>query len=632
MHIEPRTLALALGLGATLAACGGSDGSDNAPPSGPASKALPAPNTAAPSERVTSRRAAQSPDTPAPDAGDATEMSAPRTTKDVPASDAIRTAADGKSTEIRGDLLIQLLLSRIPARDAQGHPMLAWLDPEMRETNPIMDGGVFRDRLLGPALLVDEDITSDARQGGYRYHLGFEEGPIHGPLHIPRGAHTAINHAAPGPAIHIGLSQSGMSRTAVSPPVTGTLEISQQLIVLPSPDDSKGLPHNKQEQTLESEQASRIDPKAWYPLDWSHQWSGNRTQTYEKITWSVKRPDKAGANQFDTCMKFSHNYADTRTLCERQEVPAGWSSGQPLKHIHWAHNNHYFSELGDNTSNTTWNDTKGSAPISRTELKSTPEPINRLGISGSVLSALLDIYSPRGAGMSALPQRAGAADDVYSTTPVTQNPAFVSLQHESRPSAYASGDASSPGYAPASGSYLYQLSAGTWQSDAQPRSAGKGFPSLTLAMHPENDAQKGLILPRWTELNLQKQDEAGNTVPVYQGKQDGDGSADKTIAQQDLIIFGSAVQAWKDPYKYAQGTPPSTVDVSLTIEHAEQDPRSVDLCWNVSTTPGVSPMALCTTTRIPQEWAPGQPLLPHDYHMVYDRTNKMKLWNTKVAH
>lgn len=91
--------------------------------------------------------------------------------------------------------------------------------------------------------------------------------------------------------------------------------------------------------------------------------------------------------------------------------------------------------------------------------------------------------------MSALPKRAGGTDDVYSTNPVQQNPAFVSLQHESQATAYADGATTGPGYSPASGHYPYTFRAGSWLSATQPHSPSSGLPGMVLNLNLENDMQ-----------------------------------------------------------------------------------------------------------------------------------------------
>ena len=208
--------------------------------------------------------------------------------------------------------------------------------------------------------------------------------------------------------------------------------------------------------------------------------------------------------------------------------------------------------------------------------------------------------------MSTLPERAGGTDDVYSTNPVQQNPAFVSLQHESQATAYADGATTGPGYSPASGRYPYTFRAGSWLSATQPHSPSSGLPGMVLNLNLENDMQKGLVLPAQTSLHVQRLGKDGKPMPDYQGEQKASGDGSKTIAPNDLILFGTTLQTW-------EATQPGTARVSLTIEQSTQDVRSVDLCWEIQTG-GNSRIVYCTTTTIPAGWAPGQPLKPQSYY------------------
>ena len=229
MNTAPRKIALAVGLGLTLAACGGHDdaGSDAASPAG---KALPANGTAAQTDGNTSSR----------------------TPKAVPAGiDALRAGADGK-TEIRGDLLIQLLLSRMPERDAQNQPKLTLLDAETADSHMVGETEYVNDRLLGPALLIDEDVTTNADAtlpGTYSYHLATSAGPTHGSLNTSVKSHTTVGSTTE-PDIRIGLSQPGLAKGRVSPPITTPLEISKRLIVAPSRNGSDRAPQSAQQREL----------------------------------------------------------------------------------------------------------------------------------------------------------------------------------------------------------------------------------------------------------------------------------------------------------------------------------------------------------------------------------------------
>lgn len=662
MQPNTRKLALVLSLGMALSACGGGDGSSAAPESSVTTKVAPAdtssseatPSTAAATQDSAAAQndtGAQN-DASAQNAANGQDASGTQNTTDTqntataqgttatqdtataaaatPAAtsttDAIRTTDDGKNYEIRGDLLIQILLSHVPERSAANAPLLPWIDADESTDDP------DKYKMTGPALLVDEDITPNADNAGrYIFRLAIDKGPIHGALE--QAKHYMIIGQSTRPDIRIDLSLPGMPRNGTSAPVTSPLEIGQQLTVAPSRDGSDSAPQSTTEQTLTSKEVSTIDPKAWYPLSWAHAWEGSSHRTYRWISLKVSQADDAPLNQVNSCIDFTAEYNESENLCERWEIPAGWTSGQPLKHVRWTANRKYFSQFGGSTSYWHWNDDKGTPPISRTDQRTTSEPINSRGISGAVLSALLDAYTPRAGGMNALPQRAGGATDVYSTTPENNDPAFASLHHESRATSYADGNLDGTGYSPAVGPYAYTLKAGAWQSATDLYGPGKTLLGMELKLNLQNDAQKGLILPRSTSLTLQQRDINGNVAPLYQGEQNSQGNAEKTIAPNDLIQFGSRVQTWTaakaDPDNRAE-TPAS---VWLTIEQSLGDTRSVDLCWNAKTPDRYYPVVVyCTTSTIPEGWTAGQPLLPQSYHAAQHDYRITAFWNTRIAH
>lgn len=195
MQPNTRKLALVLSLGMALSACGGGDGSSAAPESSVTTKAAPAntsssqatPSTAATTQDsaaaqngASAQNAANAQDAAGTQnttdtqntaatqdtAGAATQNDAAASGTDnttaaaTPAAtsttDAIRTTDDGKNYEIRGDLLIQILLSHVPERGAANDPLLPWIDADESTEDP------DKYKMTGPALLVDEDITPNA--------------------------------------------------------------------------------------------------------------------------------------------------------------------------------------------------------------------------------------------------------------------------------------------------------------------------------------------------------------------------------------------------------------------------------------------------------------------------------------
>ena len=316
MQPNTRKLALVLSLGMALSACGGGDGSSAAPESSVTTKVAPAdtssseatPSTAA----ATQDSAAAQNDTGAQNDASAqnaangqdasgtqntataqgttatqdTATAAAATPAATSTTDAIRTTDDGKNYEIRGDLLIQILLSHVPERSAANAPLLPWIDADESTDDP------DKYKMTGPALLVDEDITPNADNAGrYIFRLAIDKGPIHGALE--QAKHYMIIGQSTRPDIRIDLSLPGMPRNGTSAPVTSPLEIGQQLTVAPSRDGSDSAPQSTTEQTLTSKEVSTIDPKAWYPLSWAHAWEGSSHRTYRWISLKVSQADDA---------------------------------------------------------------------------------------------------------------------------------------------------------------------------------------------------------------------------------------------------------------------------------------------------------------------------------------------------
>lgn len=380
-----------------------------------------------------------------------------------------------------------------------------------------------------------------------------------------------------------------------------------------------------EEETLEAWEAKTIHPNEYYWNDsrypdeswqWNQRWSGGKVVT--AVNLEVEVVDLKNRH-IESCVKYDGQYFEVSWLCDLWQVPDGWSSGEPLTHL-----SRNFLELykGDDRESWEWSNRKGIPPVSADSLKTTEEPINQYGVSGAVLAAMFDAWTPRAAGMRALPGFASAVKGALDPTPVTSLPyddvqARVSVYHESRANAYADGASNVDTYSPAVGSYLYAFRSGAWKRSGEPRSVSALFEQHTMAMHLNYDPHKGLTLPRWVglhELGLDEKD--GHQIWLYQGEQLGHDKKRRVIAPNDLLLFGKTVHYWLD-IKPEEGYSPSTVvAVSLSVEKSMSDPRSVDLCWTSYTKLGYQWNKNCTTWIVPEGWVPGQMLKPHSYQVA----------------
>lgn len=613
MNLDARKTALALSLGMALAACGGSQ--DVAPGRTPdplGRKATPA------------------------ETGNSVVTKAPDD------SSPIRKTEDG-ITQIRGDVLIQALLSQVGQRDADNQPYIDWLDAEDSSSGMVGDASTTTP-LVGPVALVTRDIQSatpdETALGKYIFKATLDQGPLHASPD-DYATKTRKTHPLDTFDIRFGLSQAGLPKAGNGAATAGTpLEIGRQLNLefTRADDDFDSAPKKPLTMTLESTAVTTVEPNAYYTLYgggnvWKHEWRAHvdRSREFASITLEISRPSDTN-NQFDLCLDVSRTYANHQDLCERWEVPTDWRAGQPLKRHGQTLRESFFSELGSSITHWNWSDRKAHPPVAPDSLKTASQAIDGNGISGALLAALFDSFTPRAQGMKSLPARATrTAGGVLGTTPLADDPRYLSIYHESRATTYADGAAADTGsYAPATGSYLYALRSGTWQAPNQSRVPARGGDQITLALHVANDPQKGFTLPRWTGLNQLSIGLDGKQYWLYQGEQVGEGNAGKTIAPNDLILFGSTVQSWHDPRAFSAEKTDDAL-VRLTIEQATTDARSVDLCW-YSNTGGLSySRKSCTTWVVPEGWQPGQQLKPQAYHVVGRVGGQHAYWNTRVA-
>lgn len=320
-------------------------------------------------------------------------------------------------------------------------------------------------------------------------------------------------------------------------------------------------------------------------------------------------------------------------ICHTWEIPDGWTSGQPLKHLNHA----LWEEYPRNTQGLPfwlWDDRDHLPTATQASLATTSTPVDARGVSGAVVAALFDAFTPRAQGMRNLTQRAGSAPTMREDTFVRKlhEHSWVSLIHESRASQYADGSTDTGSHSPAIGSYLYTFRSGGWESAANPRAVTPDAPLQTLTMHVANDPEKGFTLPRWLDVQLNEDDSNKAVTPHFAGELRAIDDKARTVQPNELVMYGTPLQTWITP---AGGADDTTVLVQASIEQSTRKDRSVDLCWQTAISHS-SGRKYCTTWDIPEGWQPGQLLKPSSYYHYamrgYRFSNEQGFWDSLVAH
>ena len=340
MTPHTRKLALITGISMALAACGsGEDGASSSSTPPPVSKQVPKNNGQTGNSQNTDTG------TNTADASTGATMNTPP----IQIQDGI--------TRIRGDLLIQALLTQVGQRDAEGRLQPDRLAPQYRRYRGPDNSDFVQNALTGPVALLTKDAGEDTGGNGlgqyvYRMSLSHEE--------IPSGQHDwEAVHSFQEFSTLFSVSLPGLPKTAdgsATSPITQPLEIGNQLKLVfsatatqdstQSGNADAGTRAKAPEVTLTSDSATTIDPKQYYVLDggttnpppsWEQRWQKQDEQRTVTLSIdSIKDKD----NQFSICVRTgftadrSNNFmTDTTAVCDRWEVPASWTSGQPLRSL-----------------------------------------------------------------------------------------------------------------------------------------------------------------------------------------------------------------------------------------------------------------------------------------------------------
>ncbi len=240
------------------------------------------------------------------------------------------------------------------------------------------------------------------------------------------------------------------------------------------------------------------------------------------------------------------------------------------------------------------------------------------GISGAVLAAMFDAWTPRANGMTALATHARGAYGFFG--PVADPEVFglppVLLHQISRAQHYADGSTATDGsgtagYAPARGSYLYALRAGASAGDYRQTWAAPhpGFAQLTLALHVQHNVDQDssrFALPAWIGLEVVETASAGSAGRVSYA-QELLHRPPTEFAGDTLIPYDSTLKTWSPPQAGIEG------EVRLTLRQGETHQQPI-LCWELRLP--VLHRDLCTRWQVEDGWTPDAALLPDGYDVA----------------
>lgn len=524
---------------------------------------------------------------------------------------------------VRGDVLIQALLSTSNYLDPENRPLVAWNSPQTMTT------ASGSQPFLAPAVIVSQQVGHDADNaslGRNVYSLRTIQGPFHARLdgsadNMPRRSIDTI-----------GVAFSVSDTTARAN--TTSLQLGRQLNLSVTPNAQLDFDNAiiTARETLTADAALTLDASRIYRWndaanadDVTHRWKrADHAEGGQPTDLVIRR--LAAANEFAICLKIGREFAGyTHELCTEWAVADWWSTGLPLTLMRQTVTDSYGAPTDRNRVSYRWNTTPERTLALTEDITTTRSAINEHGISGAVLAAMFDAWSARARGMQALPPFAGAATGPLSATAAPHGPYRASIYHENRATQFADGgNANTPGYSPAVGQYLYAYLLGAYLGSGQPRAAYEHFPQLNFSLHLNNNPQTGLVLPRWTGFNVLTGSVASGQRWLYQGEQLINEHTAKTIAPNQLLMFGSVVQTWYDPV-VENSTETSSAGVKLSIEKSRAGSRSVDLCWETALN-NSNHIKNCTLWTIPANWTPGQILRPEGYYI--SRNNGRQNWNT----
>ena len=552
MHVEKRTALhpLTLAITLALAACGGGQDTPQTDAGGPQTKA-------ATDLTVTTQDSSAAPHATA----------SGRTTKEAVTPDTPPIA----NRKIRGDVLIQALLSQTSHQDAQGRDLTAWLPPNHYYASTHGMEPPKYERFSGPVMLSREDIVpADGTEAGLGSPYTYRIDDSVGPTRNPAGARTTSVDAH---TIRLGLSAPGLPNRGASAnqAIPLQLDIAARVIVTLA----------GKEYTLQSANGQTIRSDQTYETGTTseHEWRNGNSHPSARLYY-----DRASEKGFRICLDLNNegrNNGMLHTRCNEWEVPEGWKPGQPLVYKALTYENRYTNYDWDTATTWNWNNLNEPRYVPTESLKTATQAVNQYGISGAQLAAMFDSTNDRNRDMMKH-MLADYADAVRSS----DAPQRISLTHQSTGAAYANGgkDNDDPffeGYSPAIGNYQYTFATGSYQDPQNPRVPHEDYPQVELAMQVNHDLSKGFTLPNQLSLDFHGIDRNSKQAYELYKETPLQGTSARTFTDNQLIPFGSTLQSWATPNDEASKKKAS---VWLTLEQSQWHANDVDLCWHVNAT------------------------------------------------
>ncbi|MDO4684020.1 MAG: hypothetical protein Q4B17_14730 [Lautropia sp.] len=508
------------------------------------------------------------------------------------------------STGIRGDVLAQALRTQTSQR-ITGERRL--MDHAVRWTAEY-PGGQRDTTHTSPDFFIDQIISRNPAGSGLDGAFLYTHDPF------PRTVGGAKNGSHAALTLRFGLSAQGLLDSSLSqaPMDTEVLQLGSRLEVSLFPEAAT-LAERKalQQQTLDARRSPAI--RLNQEVEWRRpvyrwgSWGDPGDSTFvELFVREGKAPD-----QFHLCLRTSKLWQITQQhACSLWEVPAGWKPGQSLKNL-----GQTISLLRQGEPWQYWHVQAGTPKVDPDARQITSTHTSEDGISGALLAAMFDVWSPRGQGMQSF--RKLSARYVYGRfgpLPDTFGPISKVAYQSSRVTQYADG-ATTGAYSPAMGTYLYALRSGQIPNDhaALPAIAVFAYPQTTLALnlrHENRDGRNVLTLPAWLGLDVLRQI-PGTGERRWTYREELLDAPATSIAADELIRYQSVIKRWHTPGRW---------DGIVTLRLVRDDLGSASpiLCWEMRLDEERAHIDrdVCTRWEVPANWQPGQKLTPALYNIT----------------
>lgn len=528
-------------------------------------------------------------------------------------------------TGIRGDVLAQALRTQVSQTDADGKRLGArgvpWTDeaPRGSRDNSAPEPGNYRQ----PNVMIHQTITPGSSASALNSPFIYTYDPytvrIRGSQITGWSERTVM--------LRFGLSARGLLDASITkaPLDTEVLQLGNRLDAYSFYHSRRivdsALPSLDGPTTLTSREPYRIHRNE--EIDWLeplHRWGEWGDPLRARFVDLYVRPGQR-ERQFLLCFRTSTvETIKQQRACSHWEVPVGWAPGQALRHLGQS-----LSIQGNSIKRSWehWYTLPEDLQVDPAAHWKTDTHHSSEGISGALLAALFDAWSPRGKGTQAFGQLdAYPSDYTFGRPERTPTRTNRIAYQSSRVTQYADGQGSGP-YAPAQGTYLYSLRSGDIHAPGRPLpiTAAPDFPQVTLALNVRANPQSPdqvFTLPRWLGMNIHTRQRAGESLKRISSNELYR-EVETVIAANQLIPYGTNINRWLD-----RGERGSVAELLLSTDYSQA--WHPQLCWSTIVDVGKErrmPRNVCTRFEVPENWQPGQPVTP----VAYDIWNDWKSWN-----